>query len=45
MSLAYKAAILAGSITKILLHRIPWINQILVDSGRNMWRTIKNSII
>ena len=35
--------ILAGSTAKIPFHRIPGIIQILADSGRNTWGTVKNS--
>ena len=37
--------ILAGSTAKIPFHGIPGIDRILLDSGRNMWRTVKNSAI
>ena len=35
--------ILAGSTAKITFRRIPGITQILADSGRNTWGTVKNS--
>jgi hypothetical protein len=36
--------ILAGSTAKIPFRGIPGIDRIPADSGRNTWRTVKNSI-
>ena len=36
--------ILAGTTAKIPFRRIPKIDRILPDSGRNTWGTVKNSI-